>query len=163
MSTNDYRIKIVKGEFQFEAQGDEKFVLEMLKRFEGGLPTPGRKPEKGSNKKGASETRAGRTVKSASVGEFIRQTGVKKHTDIVLAFGYYLEKFSGLTEFTVADINGCYYDSKMESSNTSQMIINNIRRGLIMEAKRAEKKKKSFRLTRSGEESVESLLSNQDQ
>jgi len=163
MSTSDYRIKIGKGDFQFEAEGDKNFVLEMLKRFEGGLPTSGRKPEKGSSKKEGSEPGAGRTLKSLSVGEFIRQIGVKKHTDIVLGFGYYLEKFSGLSEFTVADINACYYDSKMESSNTSQMIINNIKRGVIMEAKRAEKKKKSFRLTGTGEESIRALLSNEDQ
>ena len=163
MSPSDYRIKVIKGDFQFEAEGDKSFVLEMINRFEGGIPTISKKPEKGSGKKVESGSRADKPMKSISVGEFVRQIGVKKHTDIVLVFGYYLEKFSGLTEFTVADINTCYYDSKMESSNTSQMIINNIKRGLIMEAKRSEKKKKSFLLTRTGEEFVKSLLSNEVQ
>ena len=30
MSPNNYRIKIIRGDFQFEAEGDKKFVLQML-------------------------------------------------------------------------------------------------------------------------------------
>jgi hypothetical protein len=84
---------------------------------------------------------------------------VKKHTDIVLAFGYYLEKYSGVTEFTPADINACYYDSKMDSSNTSQMLIQNIKRHRIMEAKRGKSKKRSYVLTNTGENFIKSKLS----
>ena len=95
--------------------------------------------------------------KKISVGEFIRQLGFKKHTDLVLAFGYYLEKNAGLQTFTPADINSCYYEAKMESSNTSQMIIQNIRRGLLMAAKKDKDqgKKGAYTLTHSGEEYIE--------
>ena len=45
----------------------------------------------------------------------------------------------------------------MESSNTSQMIIQNIRRGLSMAAKKdKEQGKKAYTLTSSGEEYIES-------
>lgn len=158
MPTNNYRIKIFKGDLQFEAEGDKKFVLQMLDRFEGEGSKSITKPENGTLKKKKHEP-AGASAKSISVGEFIRQLGLKKHTDIVLAFGYYLEKFSGLSQFTPADINTCYYDSKMESSNTSQMIIRNIKRGRIMEAKKGQKKKKNYVLTRTGEEFINSLVS----
>ena len=72
--------------------------------------------------------------KSASPREFIDRYGLKRHVDIVLAFGYFLEKTRGLKAFTGADINTCYYEAKVEPSNTSQMIINNIKKGFIMQA-----------------------------
>lgn len=162
MSTNNYRIKIIRGDLQFEAEGDKKFVLEMLERFEGKGPKSGNILGKGLLKE-KGKSRAALTFKTISVGEFIRQIVVKKHTDIVLAFGYYLEKYSGLSGFTPADINTCYYDSKMESSNTSQMIIQNIKRGRIMEAKKLVKKKKSYVLTHTGEKFIVSLMSKKDQ
>lgn len=99
--------------------------------------------------------------KGISVGEFIRRLGLKKHTDRVVAFGFYLEKYSGATEFSPADINRCYYDAKMETSNTSQMIIQNIKRGYVMLARSARSKgkgKKSYTLTNTGEQFIGALL-----
>jgi hypothetical protein len=156
MAVKTYRIKIVKGDQIFEVEGDKQFVLDMLHRFETTdailLDSPNAsKPAKTSAKTLALATISG---KKMSVGEFIRQLGFKKHTDLVLAFGYYLEKFGGLNAFTPADINTCYYDSKLESSNTSQMIILNIRRGFLMQAKKGEGKKE-YTLTHSGVEHVE--------
>ncbi len=159
-----YRLRIVKGDLNFEAEGDKKFVLEMLSRFEKppaatlSAPLhPGRK-----SKGQASAMAALPIAKGVSPGEFIRQFRFKKHTDLVLAFGYYLEKHSGLAEFSAADINNCYYEAKMESSNTSQMVIQNIRRSFMMEARKRSKESKSgrklFTLTRSGEEHLQKAL-----
>lgn len=104
-------------------------------------------------------------TKPLSVREFILQVGTKKHTETVLAFGYYLEKHIGLKEFTAADLNSCYYDSKMESSNTSQMIVHNIRSRRLMEAKKkkGEKGRKAYILTGTGEEFIEKKLNKTDQ
>jgi hypothetical protein len=150
-----YRIKIAKADQEFEAEGDKAFVLEMLKRFDSGSHDEKKfvQPEKNTKAKSGSEVALPAVGKKISVGEFIRQIGFKKHTDLVLSFGYYLEKHAGFASFTPADINTCYYDSKMESSNTSQMIIQNIRRGFIMEAKK-DKGRKSYTLTRTGEEHI---------
>ena len=163
MADTNYRIKIVRPDFQFEAEGDKSFVLEMLNRFES---TDSAKSLKSSQKAGqamkSAPTVKAPTAKAVSESEFIRQLGFKKHTDIVLAFGYYREKYSGLRDFTPADINSCYYDAKMESSNTSQMIIRNIKQGRMMEAKKAKgekKTKKSYVLTRSGEDFIDKKLS----
>jgi len=159
-----YRIKIVRGDLQFEAEGDKTFVLQMLARFD--------QPESGvpSAPRGAPKARGGRATpstalsvaKGTSTGEFIRQFRFKRHTDFVLAFGYYLEKHSGVTAFAAADINNCYYEAKRESSNTSQMIIQNIKRGYMMEAKSSGKgrkgAKKLYRLTSSGEEYLQKAL-----
>jgi len=158
-----YRIRIVKPDFEFEAEGNKAFVMDMLKRFEGGVPTSGTssKTEKKRPAKDLHKT----TGKPLSVGEFIRQVGTKKHTESVLAFGYYLEKYTGANEFTAADINSCYYDAKMEVSNTSQMIIHNIRSQRMMEAKkkRGDKGRKAYVLTRTGEEFIEKKLKKTEQ
>lgn len=156
-----YRLKIVFGDKQFEAEGDKTYVLEMWKKFQSRVFY---------DEKGVSERRGQKDLsdeiivtaprtKGLSVGEFIRQLAFKKHTDIVLAFGYYLEKYSAMREFGPADINKCYYDAKIESSNTSQMLIQNIKRGRVMPAKGTKKKgQKQYTLTRTGEEFIERTL-----
>lgn len=137
--TQPYRIRISRGDQQFEAEGDKRFVLEMLKRFEGDIPPP----QKGKIPPNPVQLASSKQI---SVGEFIRELGLKKHTDLVVAFGYYLEEQAGLKDFTPADINNCYYEAKMESSNISQSIIQNIKRSYVMEAK-GDKAKKGRRYT----------------
>jgi hypothetical protein len=136
-----YRIRMSKGDQHFEAEGDKRFVLDMLKRFESGGVSAGVKLAT------PADAAALASSKQVSVGEFIRQLGIKKHTDLVVAFGYYLEEHSGLKDFTAADINNCYYEAKMETTNVSQSIIQDIRRGYIMEAKGDKKSKRGRRYT----------------
>jgi hypothetical protein len=152
----NYRICIAKGDTRFEAEGDKKFVLQMLAQYGGVEPAvpikQGARAVKSTLPKSPPTAPPG---KRTSVGEFIRQLEVTKHMDLVVAFGYYLEKVSGLTSFTVADINNCYYEAKIENSNTSQMIIQNIKKGFMMPAKTKEDKgRQAFVLTRSGEDYV---------
>jgi hypothetical protein len=152
----NYRLKIVRGEQEFEAEGDKKFVLEMLKHFERSAPAEARK-QVNVDDLPADKSGTLQPSKSLSLREFIRRLGVKKHTDILVGFAYYLEKFQGVSEFTPADITNCYYEAKMETSNTSQMIIQNTRRGFVMAAKGASKGGR-YTLTASGEKFVEQRL-----
>lgn len=148
----------MRPDLQLEVDGDKKFVLEMLARFDkpSSLYPSGKVPSAGKMEPTPKALPA--TVgKDVSPGEFIRKFGFKKHTDLVLAFGYYLEKHSGLASFSSADINNCYYEAKVENSNTSQMIIQNIKRGFLMQAKAKSGggkrgKGQLFTLTSSGEE-----------
>lgn len=152
-----YRIRIVRGDLQFEAEGDRTFVLDMLKRFDPSSTTAASDVRPGS---GSPSRRRGAAAKGYSPSEFIRQLGLKKHSDIVLAFGYYLEREADKKEFSPADINNLYYEAKMENSNTSQACINNTRRGFMMEARGSKKGgKKKYTVTRSGEDFVEKKLS----
>lgn len=159
MAGKSYRIRIARGDQQFEAEGDKRFVLDMVKKFEGGsTPSPGKG---GTTKPQPTAPIALKSSKGLSAGEFIRQFNFKKHTDRVLAFGYFLEQYSGLSEFTPADINNLYYEAKMEASNTSQALAQNIKRGFIMEAKKAARKKggaKSYTITASGETHLKKLV-----
>ncbi len=161
MATKTYRLKIVRDGHEFEAEGDRAFVLEMLKRH--GPQSPAPTDSKDGKGKKIPERRATLVSptkgKSLSIREFIQQLDLKKHTDISLAFGYYLERHQGVAEFTPADINNCYYEAKLEASNTSQMIIQNIKRGYLMPSKKkGEKGKNRYTLTNSGEKFVESKL-----
>ena len=154
---NNYRIKIVREDGEFEAEGDKKFVLDMLAKFEGGSDAP----KVGGTSRMKDKASVDLTGKSVSVREFIQRLGLKKHTDIGLAFGYYIEHSLGKASFTPADVNNCYYEAKMETSNTSQMIIQNIKAGRMMPAKKAksdDSKKKSYTLTTTGEEFIAKRL-----
>lgn len=161
MATRTYRLKIVREGQELEAEGDKAFVLDMVKRFAPNRPSDTR-PEaavhvgrRGSKGDITSPIKS----KALSIREFVQQLGLKKHTDITLAFGYYLEKFSDIQEFTPADINNCYYEAKLEASNTSQMIIQNIKRGRLMPSKkRGERGKNRYTVTASGEAFIESKL-----
>jgi hypothetical protein len=159
MAAKSYRLKIVTSGNEFEAEGDKAFVLDMLKRFGPetvGATQPHLKPTEDRSQKKIAASTAQPRGKGLSIREFIQQFELKKHTDITLAFGYYLEKFTGVTDFTAADINSCYYNAKMESSNTSQMIVQNIKRGYMMASKkRGEKGTNRYTLTNTGEKFVE--------
>ena len=155
-----YRIKIVRDGFEFEAEGDKSFVVAMLNRFDKPTAQSDLHPTESAKRRKTIHLPDGsKGQKATSVGEFIRSGVITKHVDTVLAFGYYLEKYAGVTAFTPADINNCYYEAKMEASNTSQMIIMNIRRGYLMEAK-AEKGegRRKYTLTSTGEKFVENLI-----
>lgn len=154
-----YRILIAKGDSRFEAEGDKRFVMQMLAKY-GALGSQAVEPSARPQTKALAPTKGQSTPasivggKKTSVGEFIRQLELKKHIDLVLGFGFYLERTAGLDSFTSADINNCYYEAKIERSNTSQMIIQNIKKGFMMAAKKGEKKRQAFVLTRSGEDFI---------
>lgn len=168
MAAKTYRLRIIQEGREFEAEGDRAFVLEML-RFFGpqAQQTPITTIKEGTGKKGRRDKARVSLVpptsaKSLSIREFVQQMALKKHTDITLAFGYYLERYQGLTDFTPADINNCYYEAKLEPSNTSQMIVQNIKRGFLMASKdKSQEKgkgKNRYTLTASGETFIESRL-----
>lgn len=160
-----YRLRLVREGLEFEAEGDRNFVLEMIKQFVT-TGTPGSTsptlaiPKTGKTKAGSGPSPVA-SYKALSVREFILQLESRKHTDMVLAFGYYLEKHSGQSAFAPADLNNLYYEAKLDTSNTSQMIIQNIKRGYMMEAKKGDSdgKKQQYVLTNSGEKYIEGLLS----
>ena len=109
-----YRLKVVRAGEEFEAEGDKRFVLEMLKRFEQ-PPRTGDKKDQTEIDFGTREAPSVQPSKGISLREFIRRLGLKKHTDILVAFAYYLEKYAGVNAFTPADIKNCYYEAKMET------------------------------------------------
>jgi hypothetical protein len=162
MPAKSYRLKIVQDGREFEAEGDKAFVLEMLKRHGPLQASPADTTAAGKKGIVTKEVIRSTAGKMISIREFVQQLDLKKHTDITLAFGYYLEKQQGVSHFTPADINNCYYEAKIEPSNTSQSIIQNIKRSYFMESKKPGEKSKGggkrYTLTGTGEKFIESKL-----
>lgn len=149
-----YRLKFRQGDSEFEIEGDRQYVrkaFEEMKELLGLQRQTARPVLAGDAKSSKNSTSKSLSGKSSSPREFIDRYGVKRHVDIVLAFGYFLERDRGLKSFTGADINACYYEAKVEPSNTSQMIINNIKKGFVMQSNKSGSKK-TYTLTRTGEE-----------
>jgi len=147
MATSQYRLKIVRGDREFEAEGDKGFVLQMLKRFDS------------SAAPSAPPVATGLSAKAMSVAEFIHGLRLKKHTDISLAFGYYLEQYLGAKEFTAADIKYCYYEAKMEVPNPRFPILVNIKRGWMMRSKSKDNGATNrYMLTKAGLEFIKGKL-----
>ena len=114
-----YRLKFKQGDTEFEIEGDRNYVSKTYQEMKEvlGLFQPAKPVLAGD----ARSTKSVKVVhlkssagKSASPREFIDRYGLKRHVDIVLAFGYFLEKTRGLKTFTGADINTCYYEAKVE-------------------------------------------------
>lgn len=160
---NQYKLRIVRGDREFEAEGDKAFVLKMAERFEANLGDGQINLEKAGRRRAGSPEpiSAGKVGKQLSVREFIQKLNLKKHTDIALAFGYFIEHNLGKESFTPADINNLYYEAKLEPSNTSQAFILNIRRSFMMESKNPGTPaggRKFYTLTQSGDEFIKKKL-----
>src|ERR1700732_1595956 len=165
MAAKTYRLRIGGNGKEFEAEGDKAFVLAMAKQYGPHAAPPAAPPGK-PGKPGKPEKHIPLAQqpsgKELSLREFIQQLSLKKQTDIVVAFGYYLEKYRGKTDFSAADINNCYYEAKLETSNTSQMIANGIQSGRLMPSRaKGEKGRKRFTLTSKGEEFVSQAAATQ--
>lgn len=93
-------MRLVRNGVEFEAEGDRDFVLEMVKQF----AAAGSSSVKQERTEKVASTVITSTSKGLSVREFIGKLESRKHTDLVLAFGYYLEKYMGQPSFTPADI-----------------------------------------------------------
>ena len=153
----NYRVRIKRGDNEIEVEGDKKYITKMIQEFGFGEDTQTLLPPK-AGKKGVPGAIPPKGFGKLSAAEFVLKYQIKKHTDLVLGFGYYIEKVKGMDKFTPADITSCYYEAKLEASNTSQMIIQNIKRGFLMGAKGSEKGakgKKYYTLTQSGLKFVE--------
>ena len=157
-----HKLRVVRNGFEFEVEGDKDFVLEMADRFDAYSGSPA--PTSRDSTTAINDETLNSLSKPESVREFLSRLGLKRHVDLLVGFAYYLEHHMGKAEFTPADINNCYYEAKMEPTNTSQSIINATKRGLIMEAKTLSsttKKgaKRKYTLTHTGEEFINKKLS----
>ena len=154
----NYRVRIKRGENEIEVEGDKKYITQIIKEFGFENEIGTLVQAKIGVKKETSDIISSKSlIGKISTAEFVLKYQLKKHTDLVLGFGYYLEKIKGLEKFTPADITNCYYEAKIESSNTSQMIIQNIRRGFFMQAKGSKEGKGRiyYTVTQSGISFVE--------
>lgn len=141
-----YKIRIRKGNFEVEVQGDMEWVE---KKFE----------ELTTKELSIVETKALPQGMPETLGEFLDQKGnPQRHTDVVVVFAYWLFKVENMASFNVKDIVDCYDKTrKPKPSNVNQIINNNVANHFFAEA--AEKKDgyKAWIITRTGEKYVERM------
>lgn len=154
MEAKIYRVKIIKGDQQFEVEGDQDFVVRMLEHY-------GFTPQATFNRGvlNLAEEYSDYPSKQVTSLEFIRSLNPKKKSDIALGFAYYLNKYAGKTEFSLADIKNLFYESRFETINLGPIILQHIKRGYIMEARSPNSKtKRIYMITRAGEDYIEKIL-----
>jgi hypothetical protein len=147
LSEVSYRIKLRKGDFELEVQGDKAWVEGKFKELttqEVAIP-------------GAKEVGVGGMP--ATLGEFLDQKGnPSKHTDAMAVFAYWLFKVEKMESFNVKDIISCYDKTrKAKPSNPNQIINQDVARHVFAEAPSEKDSLKAWVITRTGEEYVEQM------
>lgn len=99
-------------------------------------------------------------TKATSVREFMTETNPRSDVQRALVIGYYLEKKTGIAEFTVRDVEEGFRQAKETvPSNLADKLFKNAKAGLIMEGKDKREGMKTWTLTTSGELVVDEMLS----
>lgn len=147
MTDIPYRIKLKKGDFEIEVQGDKLWVENKFKELT--AKEIGIAGAREALPRGMPET----------IGEFLDQKGdPQKHTEVVAVFAYWLFKVEKMESFNVKDIVECYNKTrKVKPSNPNQIINTNVASYLFAEAEEKKDGYKAWVITRTGEEYVEKL------
>lgn len=105
----------------------------------------------------ASQTKPEAAKKRISTKEFILSKKPKDDVQRTLAIGYYLEKYEGLSPFNVRDLEKGFRDAREKvPQNTGDKVQLNVKKGHMMDIKEKRDNLKTWILTNSGEEYVES-------
>ena len=151
----DVTVKVTLGNFSVEVTGSsnyaDKKLEELLGRYLGSA-----KPASGGAHQVPS-TLSGRGDKKLTVAEFVKKVSPKKHTDLAMLLGYYVEKFESQTSFTTTELGKMSRDVKRPFGNISDTVAKLASGGLIMSAEDKEGQR-AYALTASGEEFGESIL-----
>lgn len=142
-----YRIKVKKGDFELEVQGDKQWVEDKFKEL------TGERFQVAIAKKLDTETIPDTLV------EFLEQKGnPQRHTELVTVFAYWLFKVEKTKFFNAKDIVSCYDKTRrVKPKNTNQIINTNVRSNLFAEASEKKEGYKAWFLTHRGEEFVEKM------
>lgn len=149
-SENSYRIRLKKGNFEVEVQGDKEWVEQKFKELTSKeIKKGGDREEEHEETKGMPET----------LGEFLDVKGnPKKHTDATAVFAYWLLKVENVESFNVTDIENCYDQTRKTKPRSIHVaMITNVQRHVFAEAKEKKDGKKAWVITRKGEEIVEAM------
>lgn len=146
-SESNYKIRLRKGEFEVEVQGDKQWVAQKFEE----LTSEERKTTLSSP---TSEEQIPQTL-----GEFLEEkNNPQKHTELVAVYAYWLFKVEKQQSFNVKDILSCYDRTRrVKPKNTNQIINANIRTHLFAPAKENKDGYKAWFLTHTGEEFVKNL------
>jgi hypothetical protein len=142
-----YRIRVKKGDFEVEVQGDKDWVEKKFKELTAESSSIGKKME------------IQNTDIPQTLGEFLDQKGnPQKHTDVVAVYAFWLFRVEKMNSFNVRDIILCYEKTrKTKPSNPNTIINQNVKTHLFADAPERKDGYKAWIITRTGEEYVKEL------
>jgi hypothetical protein len=144
MADMPYRLRVRKGDFEVDVQGDKEWVETKFKELTTEKVIV---PE-------VAETKI--TGLPETLGEFLDQKGnPQRHTDVVAVYAFWLFRIEGMESFNVKDIVSCYERTRKPKPSNPNMIINqNVATHLFAEAPEKKDGYKAWIITRKGEEYV---------
>jgi len=144
--TEDYHIRIKKGNIEIEVEGTRDFAIEQFDRLTKLLKITG-------------DQGVGEQEKKISLVEFLDEKLPQKHTEEITLFAYYMDKALCEPYFNVNDINKLYSKSKIKRpANINDTINALVKKGVLMQGDEEKENLKCWTITRSGIESVESEM-----
>lgn len=160
MDESPYRIKYRKNDFEIEVQGDKEWVEEKFEELTKGTYHEKTSTATKSTSEGSPDAEPTKvTNPQLSVVEFLRTKGnPKRHTDRVLIFCYWLHHFKKIESYNVKDIETCYLEARiLQPKNLSDSLNKVQKRGFIMPVSDEKDKMKTWVITQSGEDYINSL------
>lgn len=153
-----YKIKVRKGDFEVEVEGDKQWVENKFEELTSKEVVSALEVQVEPMVK-VEEKPKGKKELPVSLAEFLKQKGSpRQHTVLVVLFGYWLFHKKNIRTFNVRDISSCYDNARIpESTNTSQYLNRAQAEGYF---KRVEERKEGFvawTITPTGEEYVEQM------
>jgi len=148
-SSVNYRIRMRKGNFELEVQGDKEWVEAKFDE----LTT-------GENQEAPAPSEPSEEQIPKTLGEFLEMKhNPQKHTELVAAYAYWLLKAEQKQSFNVKDIISCYdMTRRVKPKNPNQIINVNIRNNLFARASENKDGYKAWFLTHTGEEFVKNMV-----
>lgn len=146
----NYKIRLRKGEFEVEVQGDRQWVEHKFEE----LTTDGNEGKQAIFAPSASKKEIPNTL-----GEFLEtKNNPQKHTELVAVYAYWLLKAEKQQSFNVKDILSCYdMTRRAKPKNANQIINADIQANLFAPANESKDGYKAWFLTHTGEEFVKNL------
>lgn len=151
LSEPTYRIKLKKGDYEVEVQGDKAWVetkfselttTEVVKQLGATQPLTSPKTESSDLPE--------------SLAQFLKLKGSpKQHSILVVIFGYWLFHKENQKFFNVKDIAKCYDDTRITESNSSQYMNDAQGKGLFKRLDEKKDNQTAWNITQSGDEFVE--------
>ncbi len=135
----DCRIRFRQSDLEIEIEGDREFVETHFNKF---LQRFQLSPFEGVE------------TKDKILNRLLEQKQPSSHSEKVLLFAYYLEKYKKLKAFTAEEIGRCYQETRIPQPRNINDLIRKLPGEYVMEVGRKERKK-AWRLTREGISYVE--------
>lgn len=157
MSEPTYRIKLKRGDYEFEVQGDKAWVEGKFEELVKDIPPIAPLTSTSGSQPPAPTTGAG--TLPGTIVEFIKAKGnPSKHTDTAVLFAYWLFKKENMTSYNIEDINNCYDQTRIpKPANISDMMNQIQSQGFVATVKEEKDGKKAWVITTTGETYVEQM------